>query len=122
MNSTQFTSEITELKQRLSDKDQRIKTLEEYIRYMKQQQFGASSEKLSADQMVLFDESEALDLDIDTEDETVDIPTHTRKKKRASIPAHLPHTDEGTRRGHVGDRESTRAARNVGGTAAAGLV
>tara|TARA_R110002073_G_scaffold333209_1_gene520423 strand:+ start:78 stop:1571 length:1494 start_codon:yes stop_codon:yes gene_type:complete len=120
MNSTQFTSEITELKQRLSDKDQRIKTLEEYIRYMKQQQFGASSEKLSADQMVLFDESEALDLDIDTEDETVDIPTHTRKKKRASIPAHLPRTDiihdlpenekvcpkDGTELKHIGDEYS----------------
>ena len=53
MNFDDLTAENTDLKLRLSDKDQRIKTLEEYIRYMKQQQFGASSEKLSADQMVL---------------------------------------------------------------------
>jgi len=117
MNFTDLTAENTDLKQRLSDKEQRIKTLEEYIRYMKQQQFGASSEKLSADQMVLFDESEVLDVEIDAEEETVDVATHKRKKKRVSIPDHLPRTEvihdlpdnekvcpkDGTELKHIGD-------------------
>ncbi len=117
MNFTDLTAENTDLKQRLSDKEQRIKTLEEYIRYMKQQQFGASSEKLSADQMVLFDESEVLDVEIDAEEEIVDIASHKRKKKRVSIPDHLPRTDvihdlfesekvcpkDGTKLKHIGD-------------------
>ena len=42
----------------LENKDHKIQTLEEYIRYMVQQRFGSSSEKLSADQINLFDEAE----------------------------------------------------------------
>lgn len=52
----------------LENKDHKIQTLEEYIRYMVQQRFGSSSEKLSVDQINLFDEAELLS-DDDASDE-----------------------------------------------------
>ena len=105
MNNADKTQELTELKQRLAamelqlskqnnaleNKDHKIETLEEYIRYMVQQRFGSSSEKLSADQINLFDEAELLsDDDASDEEERTNVPAHKRKKKRASIPKELP--------------------------------
>jgi transposase len=109
MNNADKTQEIIELKQRLAamelqlskqnnaleNKDHKIETLEEYIRYMVQQHFGSSSEKLSADQINLFDEAELLSDDdaSDEEEECTNVPAHKRKKKRASIPKELPRTE-----------------------------
>jgi hypothetical protein len=61
---------------------------------MVQQRFGSLSEKLSADQINLFDEAELLsDDDAPDEKESTSVPTHKRKKKRASIPEELPRTE-----------------------------
>lgn len=142
MKNTDQTQEINELKQRLAAlesqlseqdkaiaskdksleiKDRNILTLREYIRYMEQQRFGSSSEKLSPDQLNLFDEAELLsDDDESIEQESTDVPAHKRKKKRASIPAELPRTDvihdleesekvcphDGTALRHFGDETS----------------
>ena len=48
----------------IADKSDKISTLEEYIRYMTQQRFGASSEKWSSNQLGLFDEAELLSDDV----------------------------------------------------------
>ena len=77
----------------LTKKSDKIATLEEYIRYMTQQRFGASSEKWSPDQLGLFDEAELLSDEDDVEESTTLVPTHQRKKKRLSIPDNLPVTD-----------------------------
>ncbi len=106
----------------LAIKDHRIQTLEEYIRYMEQQRFGPSSEKVSPDQLGLglFDEAELMEEEDKSEEETTDVPAHKRKKKRVSIPADLPRTDvihdldesekvcphDGTALRHFGDETS----------------
>ncbi len=78
----------------LENKDHKIQTLEEYIRYMVQQRFGSSSEKLSVDQINLFDEAELLsDDDASDEEDSENVPAHKRKKKRTSIPEKLPRTE-----------------------------
>jgi transposase len=78
----------------LENKDHKIQTLEEYIRSMIQQRFGSSSEKLSVDQIHLFDEAELLSDDDElAEEESTNVPAHKRKKKRASIPEALPRTE-----------------------------
>jgi transposase len=57
---------------------------------MVQQCFSSSSEKLSADQINLFDEAELLsDDDASDEEESTNVPAH----KRASIPEELPSTE-----------------------------
>ncbi len=77
----------------LTKKSDKIATLEEYIRYMTQQRFGASSEKWSPDQLGLFDEAELLSDEDVVEESTTLVPAHQRKKKRLSIPDDLPVTD-----------------------------
>ena len=77
----------------ISKKSDKISTLEEYIRYMTQQRFGASSEKWSPDQLGLFDEAELLSDEGEVEESTTEVPAHQRKKKRPAIPDHLPVTD-----------------------------
>jgi len=64
----------------IGQKSAKITTLEEYIRYMTQQRFGASSEKWSADQLGLFDEAELLSNEDETEQTCIEVPTHQRKK------------------------------------------
>jgi transposase len=108
MKNADQTQENIELKQRLAalelqlskqnnaldNKDHKIQTLEEYIRYMVQQRFGSSSEKLSVDQINLFDEAELLsDDDASDEEDSENVPAHKRKKKRTSIPEKLPRTE-----------------------------
>lgn len=63
--------------------------LEEYIRYMNQQRFGSSSEKINAHQIGLFDEAELLSEEA-VDDDTTTVLAHSRKKKRVAIPDHLP--------------------------------
>ena len=69
----------------LTTKSDKIATLEEYIRYMTQQRFGASSEKWSPDQLGLFDEAEILSDEGAVEESTTLVPAHQRKKKHLSI-------------------------------------
>ncbi len=77
----------------ITTKSDKIATLEEYIRYMTQQRFGASSEKWSPDQLGLFDEAELLSDDDDVEKSTTLVPAHQRKKKCISFPDNLPVID-----------------------------
>ena len=91
-SDTELVDKITCLEQKLNQKDQRIKLLEEYIRLHNAKIFGASSEKDDSGQGQLFNEAE---LEIDSAEinksEDVSVPAHTRKKKkRASIPDGLP--------------------------------
>jgi len=57
----------------LTKKTDKIATLEEYIRYMTQQRFGASSEKWSPDQLGLFDEAELLSDEDNVEESTTPV-------------------------------------------------
>jgi transposase len=87
--------EIIVLQQEIADKNNYIKSLEDYILSLRQKQFGSSSEKLSPTQAELFDESEGDDeFDIHDATTTIEIPAHTRStKRRVSIPAELPRID-----------------------------
>jgi len=82
----------------LEQNSEQISILEEYIRLLKHQRFGTSSERASADQLGLFNEAEAA---ADTEDDTaVDdaaetpVAAHTRKKRgRKPLPEVLPRVE-----------------------------
>jgi transposase len=80
----------------LEQRSQRIQTLEELIKQFQRKQFSASSEKLSKDQLPLglFNEAEdveAAEAEQPADDETVEVPAHTRRKKpRVSIPDTYP--------------------------------
>jgi len=109
MNFDTFSSEITSLKQQisgleqaLSERDAHIAHLLEQLKLSKHKQFAASSEKLDSPQISLFDEAEVFaDDTVDTVlaeaeesvEESVDVPAHTRKKKRVSLPKTLPRVD-----------------------------
>lgn len=75
----------------------RVATLQEQLNLALARRYAASSEKISPDQIRLFDEAESetegLD-DAPTEDETVTVPEHTRKKRgRKKLPSSLPRVD-----------------------------
>jgi len=73
----------------LAVRDQRIRQLEELIRSFQQQRFGASSEKLSPDQLGLFNEAEE-QFDEPTPTET-EVKPHTRRSRgRPALPEDLP--------------------------------
>lgn len=83
------------LKETIQHKNSRIKILEDYIKSLKQKQFGASSEKHDVIQaeMVFTETGSNAEDEASIEpvaDETTIVAEHTRKKKRASIPAELP--------------------------------
>ena len=79
----------------IEDKNQYIVHLEEWIKQQRQQQFGASSEKVSPDQLGLFNEAEAIEQAVaEIEDDAVTVVAHRRQRKpRVSIPAALPRED-----------------------------
>ena len=76
----------------LEQKDQYILQLEAYLKQQRRKQFGASSEKLSPDQLGLFNEAEAIEETVEPEENLVTtVASHTRQKKpRVSIPDDLP--------------------------------
>ncbi len=81
----------------------RIQILEEQLQLLRAHQFGQRSEKLfNPDQIQLFNEAEVVDdeseEDADTsaasDDDTVDVPAHTRKRRRSqAIPEDLARVD-----------------------------
>ena len=85
--------EITHLKEIISEKDNRIQLLEEFIRSLKQKQFSASSEQLESMQSDLFVEAEADAEEPAPEESIVTVAGHSRKQYRISIPADLPRID-----------------------------
>lgn len=76
----------------------RVEQLEETIKLLQQRRFGASSEKISSDQLGLFNESEVV-IDEDNLEDTdnqsfTSIKSHERKSRpRVSIPDDLPCED-----------------------------
>ncbi len=82
----------------LCRQDTQIQALTEQIRLLKQYRFGSSSEKISPDQLALFNEAELLELDNkdqadahNDEQDEIKVPSHTRKRgHRNSLPEHLP--------------------------------
>lgn len=90
--NSQLKAELAANAKQLASQFQRIQALEELLRQSRQQRFAASSEKLPADQLKLFDEAEAI---ADTPEQEAPEPTqtvaaHQRRKPRISIPAHYP--------------------------------
>ena len=76
----------------------KVLSLQEQLNLALARRYAASSEKLSPDQIYLFDEAEADALpDTDDEaevDETVEVPAHTRKKRgRKPLPDSLPRVE-----------------------------
>jgi len=70
----------------------RVLTLQEQLNLALARRYAASSEKLAPDQIRLFDEAEAeTQAAVSTEDETVTVPEHTRRKRgRKKLPEALP--------------------------------
>ena len=67
-----------------------IESLQEQLRLAVHKRFGRSSEKVSPDQLRLFNEAEAESAAEET-DETVPVPAHARRKRgRKPLPAALP--------------------------------
>jgi transposase len=94
-NTAEIIQENTQLKEIISAKNHYIKTLEEFIRSLKQKHFGASSEKIEAIQPDFFVEveDELPEASPAAEESSVTIAEHQRKKQRLSIPADLPRID-----------------------------
>ena len=87
---------LDEKNQTLDQKNHYILQLEEALKQQRQQQFGASSEKASVDQLGLFNEAEAIEAEVEavTEGNAVTVQSHTRQKKpRVSIPEDLSRED-----------------------------
>lgn len=80
-----------------------IFSLQEQLNLALARRYAASSEKVSADQIRLFDEAEAdvdelessdVDSLADGDDDTIEVPAHTRKKRgRKPLPDTLPRVD-----------------------------
>jgi len=72
-----------------------VLTLTEQLNLALARRYAASSEKLSPDQIRLFDEAEVeIQAAASTEDETVTVPEHTRRKRgRKKLPAALPRVE-----------------------------
>ena len=86
-----------ELEQRnveLEVRDAEITQLREYVRLLRHQRFGRKSEKVSADQLSIFNEAErelAEAASREKERDAVQVPAHTRKKGgRRPLPESLP--------------------------------
>ena len=78
----------------LAERDTEIAQLCEYIRLLKSQRFGATSERAHRDQLGLFNEAEAIAAsggDIEEEAPEVVVAGHTRAKRgRRPLPAWMP--------------------------------
>ena len=76
--------------------DAKVFSLQEQLNLALARRYAASSEKLSPDQIYLFDEAEAVASTDDNAalDEAIEVPAHTRKKRgRKPLPDGLPRVD-----------------------------
>ena len=83
-------SEITRHRTTIDEYAREIEQLREYVRLLKSQRFGSSSERVHQDQLGLFNEAEQIldEAGSEIEDETVSVPAHTRAKRgRRPLPA-----------------------------------
>lgn len=82
----------------ITEQSERIAFLEEYVRLLKHQRFGRSSEKSHKNQLGLFNEAEcaadAFEVEEAEADETIAVPAHVRRKSgRRPIPAEIPRVE-----------------------------
>jgi transposase len=92
---------IAELEQQNANQSARIVTLQEQLNLALARRFAARSEKLSPDQIRLFDEAESevlahgdVDVDSANEDGGIDVPAHRRRSgKRKPLPESLPRVE-----------------------------
>ncbi len=73
----------------------KVLILQEQLNLALAKRYAASSEKISPDQVCMFDEAEtAVDEAPDTDDDLIIVPAHTRKKRgRKPLPDNLPRVD-----------------------------
>ena len=92
--STALPQDVETLQAMLAERDTEIAQLREYIRLLKSQRFGASSERAHRDQLGLFNEAEAIVAgtgDGEEEECEVVVAGHTRTKRgRRPLPAWMP--------------------------------
>jgi transposase len=92
---------IAKQEQMVSEYSEEITQLREYIRLLKSQRFGPSSERSVAEQMGLFNEAEVAadedageehDAQAENDEPSIEVPAHTRRKRggRRPLPAFLP--------------------------------
>ena len=84
--------------QQLAEQAELIRCLEEYVRLLKHQRFGRSSERHPEAQLGLFNEAEVAADDVEKEEGVageIPIPAHTRRRHggRRPIPAFLPRVE-----------------------------
>jgi transposase len=85
--------------QKLIEENERLKRenqdLHDLVAQLRRKQYGPSSEKVSTEQLGMFDEVEVESLNPEAEDdESITIPAHERKRgKRLKLPANLPRVD-----------------------------
>jgi transposase len=97
-SSTSLPDDVEALREIIVQQSEQISILEEYVRLLKHQRFGTSSERTPIDQLGLFNEAEATDGEEDDAavDETPETPVaaHTRKKcGRKPLPEVLPRVE-----------------------------
>jgi transposase len=86
--------DVEVLRAMVAERDTEIAQLREYIRLLKSQRFGASSERAHRDQLGLFNEAEAIVAggpDAEEDGAEVSVAAHTRAKRgRRPLPAWMP--------------------------------
>lgn len=88
-------NKVNELQEKLAERDAQVESLKEQIRLFLHGKFAASSEKVSPDQLGLFNEAEAIEGEAEqTPEEVTSVKSHERKRKpRVSIPEGIPRED-----------------------------
>lgn len=97
------TQKVCLLQEKIVRHKTRIQILEEQLQLLRAHEFGRRSEKyFNPDQIQLFNEAEVVadepeqdtDASASSEDDTIDVPAHTRKRRRSqAIPADLARVD-----------------------------
>jgi transposase len=82
---------IVEREAAIGERDLEIQQLREYVRLLKSQRFGASSERIHRDQLGLFNEAEQLVDEAAQDEALIEVPSHTRARGgRRRLPAWMP--------------------------------
>jgi transposase len=82
---------VIEREAAIGERDLEIQQLREYVRLLKSQRFGASSERIHRDQLGLFNEAEQLVDEAAQEEALIEVPSHTRARGgRRRLPAWMP--------------------------------
>ena len=97
MTSKPLPNDIESLKKIIIDQHNHIQGLQDLISQLRRKQYGKSSEKVSNEQLGMFDEVETANFSPDSEDdqEVITVPSHERKRgKRLKLPEALPRVDK----------------------------